>query len=122
MKKTVSLFLLAIGVLILFDTWGGSVSSTSSMIIVTEKGHTDNYREYWIKAYDPNNQLKEEAFEIVVDEEMVWHLIEENKEYFATYAQERDEGWVLEQIEHPAVPGNGEWISHIGGTHKYANK
>jgi len=30
---------------------------------------------------------------------MVWNLIEENKEYFSTYAKEEKSPWLLEQIE-----------------------
>ena len=74
----------------------GPFTSTTSMLIVIDKGHSSDYKEYWIKAYDPKNQAKEEAFKIVVQEEMVWHLIEENKVYFSSYAKEGDNPWVLE--------------------------
>ena len=81
----------------------GPFTSTTSMLIVIDKGHSSDYKEYWIKAYDPNNQAKEEAFKIVVQEEMVWHLIEENKEYFSSYGKKGDNPWVLEQIEHTDI-------------------
>ena len=80
---------------------GEQITSTASMLVVNEKGHTDNYDEYWIKAYDPNNQTKDEAFKIMVEDEMVWELIEEKKEYFSSYQKEGDQPWILEQIEHP---------------------
>ena len=73
------------------------------MLIVIEKGHSDDYKEYWIKAYDRNNQTKVQAFKIVVQEVMVWNLIEENKEYFSSYAKKGDKPWVLEQIEHTGI-------------------
>lgn len=53
--------------------------------VVNEKGHTKDYDEYWIKAYDPNDQTKAEAFKIMIKEEMVWELIEEKKKYFSSY-------------------------------------
>jgi len=34
--------------------------------MVIEKGQSSNNKEYWIKAYDPNNQNKEEAFMIMI--------------------------------------------------------
>ncbi|MBD8068082.1 hypothetical protein [Bacillus sp. PS06] len=81
----------------------GPFTSTTSQLIVMEKGHSSDYKEYWIKAYDPNNQGKEEAFKVVVQEEMVWHLIEKDKEYFSSYTKEGDKPWVLEQIEHVEI-------------------
>ena len=98
MKK--ALILLITVVLLVLASCGGPFTSTTSMLIVIEKGHSNDYKEYWIKAYDPNNQTKEEAFKIVVQEEMAWNLIEEDKEYFSSYAKEGDKPWVLEQIEH----------------------
>ena len=103
MKK--ALILLITVVLLVLASCGGPFTSTTSMLIVIEKGHSSDYTEYWIKAYDPNNQTKEEAFKIVVQEEMAWNLIEEDKEYFSSYAKEGDKSWVLEQIEHI------EWIN-----------
>ncbi|WP_042351634.1 hypothetical protein [Bacillus massiliigorillae] len=67
---------------------------------VIGKCRSDDYKEYWIIAYDFNNQQKEEAFKILVQEEMVWNLIEEGKEYFAVYAKKDNESWFLQQIEH----------------------
>ena len=98
MKK--ALILLITVVLLVLASCGGPFTSTTSILIVIEKGHSSDYKEHWIKAYDPNNQTKEEAFKIVVQEEMVWNLIEEDKEYFSSYAKEGDKSWVLEQIEH----------------------
>ncbi len=64
--------------------------------MVNEKGYSSDNKEHWIKAYDPNNQNKEEAFKIVIQEKMVWNLIEERKEYFAMYSKEGDTPSVLE--------------------------
>ncbi|WLD92865.1 hypothetical protein [Alkalihalobacillus sp. AL-G] len=101
MLRYSSLFIVFI--LLLITSCGGPFNSTTSMLIVIEKGHSKDYEEYWIKAYDPNNQTKAEAFKIVVKQEMVWNLIEENKEYFTSYAKEGDNPWFLEQIEHKEV-------------------
>ncbi|MCM3638877.1 hypothetical protein M3152_14335 [Sporosarcina luteola] len=97
MKKT-SVFLLLFVLLIL--TSCGGKSSTTSFLKVTEKGHSDNYEEYWIKAYDPNNETEDVAFKIMVDEVMVWNLIEEDKEYFTTYSKTGNKPWTLIHIEH----------------------
>ncbi|WP_088102945.1 hypothetical protein [Halalkalibacter urbisdiaboli] len=102
MKKTLGWLIL---VIFLLASCGGNgpYTSTASMLIVTEKGHSSDYKEYWIKAYNPNTQTKEEAFKIIVQEVMVWNLIEVNKEYFSTYAKEDDKPWILEQIEHKEI-------------------
>ena len=70
-------------VVLILASCGGTLSASS--LIVIEKGYSSDDKEYWIKAYDPNNQTKEEAFNIVVQEEMAWSLLEEDKEYFAAY-------------------------------------
>ncbi|MET3728167.1 hypothetical protein ABID52_001748 [Fictibacillus halophilus] len=77
----------------------GETHSTSSIIIVTDKGHSEDNKEYWIAAYNPNNEGKADTFRIIVEEVMVWNLIEEDKEYFSTYAKEGESPWLLEQIE-----------------------
>jgi len=70
MKKTFG-FCIIFFTLILASCGGVSTAST---LIVIEKGQSDNNKEYWIKAYDPNNQNKEEAFKIMIQEKMVWNL------------------------------------------------
>ena len=68
--------------------------------MVIEKGYSSDNKEYWIKAYDPNNQNKEEAFKIVIQEEIVWNLIEKDKEYFSLYSKKGGNPWFLEHIEY----------------------
>ena len=68
--------------------------------MVIEKGYSSDNKEYWIKAYDPNNQNKEEAFKIVIQEEIVWNLIEKDKEYFSLYSKKGGNLRVLEHIEY----------------------
>jgi hypothetical protein len=98
MKRALSLFIMCILVAILTSCGGPYTISTASMLIVTEKGNS-NENEYWIKAYDPNNQTKAEAFKIVVKEKMVWNLIEEDKKYYSRYRKEGDKPWFLKYIE-----------------------
>lgn len=97
MKKT--LFFILLFVVLTLTFCGGPYTSTTSSLKITEKGHSDNYKEYWIKGYDPNNHTEDVAFKIVVDEVMVWNLIEENKEYFTTYSKAGNNPWILIQIE-----------------------
>lgn len=96
MKKTFRLCIIFF-TLILASCGGVSTAST---LMVIEKGQSSNNKEYWIKAYDPNNQNKEEAFKVMINEEMVWNLIEEDKEYFAMYSEKEDNLRVLENIQH----------------------
>ncbi|TYS14050.1 hypothetical protein FZC78_19540 [Rossellomorea vietnamensis] len=98
MKRALS-FIFLVFTLLLVACEEGPFTSTSSMLVVSEKGHSSDYQEYWIKGYDPNNQTKEESFKVIVQEEMAWHLIEENKEYISSYTKEGDGDWVLGQIE-----------------------
>lgn len=101
MKKYLSV--LIIFFLLVLAACGEPPTSTSSFLIVIKKGHSSDYKEYWVEAYDPNNQTKAESFKILVQEEMVWNLIEENKEYFSLYAKKGDNPWALEQIEHHMI-------------------
>ncbi|TYS17162.1 hypothetical protein FZC78_11165 [Rossellomorea vietnamensis] len=96
-------FSFAIIILALFlAACNGIVSSpttTSSLLAVIDKGYSSDDEEYWLSAYDPNNQTEEDAFRIIVQDEVAWGLIEENKEYVSTYIQEEGEPAVLEKME-----------------------
>ena len=96
MKKTFG-FCIIFFTLILASCGGVSTAST---LIVIEKGQSDNNKEYWIKAYDPNNQNKEDAFKIWYKKRWFGTLPEEDKEYFAMYAEKGDNLQVLENIQH----------------------
>lgn len=99
MKRILSLFILII--LLLIVACGGTNSSTASMLIVIEKGYSSDNEEYWIRTYDPNNETKDEASKIIVNEVMVWNLIVEDKEYFATYGKEGNNPLTIYAIEYP---------------------
>ena len=97
MKKTSGLFIMLFTLML--ASCGGEASIASTLIVI-EKGYSSDNKEYWIKAYDPNNQNKEEAFKITMQEDMVWNLIEEDREYFSMYSKNKEEPWHLTQIEH----------------------
>ncbi|MBP3953135.1 hypothetical protein [Bacillus suaedae] len=100
MKKAFSFVMMTL--LLLLTACGYTVktpTTTSSMLIVVEKGYSSEDEEYWIKAYDPNNQTKEEAFRIIVQDELAWGLIEKNKEYISAYTTEENSPRVLETME-----------------------
>jgi hypothetical protein len=96
MKET-HILLLIVGLLLLSSCGHISSTTSASMLVVTEKGHTSD-KEYWIKAYDPNNQTKEEAFKLVIDEEILWENIEVDEEYASTYVKKGDQPWILIEI------------------------
>lgn len=98
MKKILSS--LVILSLLVIAACGGPYTSTASYLHVVEKGYSEDYKEAWIIAFDPNNETKQEAVKIIVEEPMVWNLIEVNKTYFTSYSKEKDNVWILDQIEH----------------------
>ncbi|AMQ05683.1 MULTISPECIES: hypothetical protein [Sporosarcina] len=96
MKRTLGLTFILLSLFL--AACGGPLTYTASTLVVVKKGHSD--KDHWIEAYDPNNQNKEEAFKIMVQEEMVWNLIEEDREYFSMYSKKKEVPWRLTQIEH----------------------
>jgi hypothetical protein len=97
MKKIA--FLLIIITLLLITACGGPYSSTTSDLYVVEKGYSKDYKEAWIIAFDPNDKTKQEKIKIMIEEPMVWNLIEINKPYFTSYSKKGDNPWILEQIK-----------------------
>lgn len=70
MRKTY--VLLMIGMLLVLSACSHVPStSAASLLVITEKGQSTD-EEFWIKAYDPNNQTKEEAFKLIVANELLW--------------------------------------------------
>lgn len=79
-----------------------SKTNTSSYIKITEKGTTG--KQYWATAIDPNS-LQQQKFILTIDNMNTWNLIEESKEYFATYEYTSlDKGADLLSMRHPAIP------------------
>lgn len=81
-------------------SFGELKTSASSQITVVEKDYSDDYKDAWIVAYDPNNSTKKIAIKIMIKDPMVWNLIETNKTYFAAYYREGNKPWELTQIAH----------------------
>lgn len=78
----------------------GPYTSTASLLNVVKKEHSEDYKEAWIIAFDPNYEEEPEEIKIIVKDPMVWNLIEVNKTYFTSYSKEGDNHWELEQINH----------------------
>ncbi|OLO37065.1 hypothetical protein BTR23_14110 [Alkalihalophilus pseudofirmus] len=102
-NKKVILSLLIIGIVVLtvgliYNTFSSTVTVTD--IIVTEKGHSDDYKDVWIKAFHPNEPMEvQEEINIIVNERMVWNLIETDKTYFVTYLTRRNGLIILKDIK-----------------------
>ncbi|MED1205438.1 hypothetical protein [Heyndrickxia acidicola] len=78
----------------------GRSSSTTSDLKVIGKGHSKDYKEYYIKAYDPNEQTQSMAFKIDIDDLNAWNLIEVNRNYIAVYDKTGQNKWLLKEVEH----------------------
>ncbi|QUW23007.1 hypothetical protein JSQ81_05400 [Sporosarcina sp. Marseille-Q4063] len=98
MKKILSSLMILF--LLVIAACGCPYTSTTSYLYVVEKGYSEDYREAWIIAFDPNNETNQENVMIIVEEPMVWNLIEVNKTYFTGYSKEKDDDWILDQIGH----------------------
>ncbi|PFO09414.1 hypothetical protein COJ85_02065 [Bacillus sp. AFS076308] len=99
MKKTPSLLVFFIFLLVV-TACGGPFTSTSSDLYVVKKAHSKDDNEAWIIAYDPNSITEKKEIKILVQELMVWNLIEVNKTYFSSYSKKGDNPWILDKIEH----------------------
>ena len=97
LKKILSPLIILL--LLVIAACGGPHTSTASYLFVVEKGYSEDYKESWIIAFDPNYDTQENV-KILVEEPMVWNLIEVNKTYFTSYSKEKDNYWILDQIEH----------------------
>ena len=98
MKKIPS-FLISIFLLVV-TACGGPFSTTTSELYIVKKAHSKDYQKAWIIAFDPNSIKVKKKIKIMVNEPMVWNLIEVNKTYLTTYSKEGDNLRVLEQIAH----------------------
>jgi hypothetical protein len=97
MKKNV-MVIFALLMLVTGCSVGGTYTSTSSEITVLDKEFSSDYKDAWIKAYDPNNSTEKESFKVVVKEPMVWNLIESGSSYFASYHKKGEGQWESQQI------------------------
>jgi hypothetical protein len=92
MKRIPSLVVVFIFLLVV-TACGGSFSSTSSDLYVVKKAHSKDYKKAWIIAYDPNSITEKKEIKIMVQEPMVWNLIEVNKTYFTSYSKKGANPW-----------------------------
>lgn len=78
--------------------------SITTSIIVEEKAQSDDLTKKWLTASNANTDTIEPV-RIEVENEMVWNLIEADREYFVTYQGSPQSGYVLEQIEQTGKDG-----------------
>jgi len=87
-------------IFILFMTaCSGNNYSSASMFTVVEKGYAEDYSEAWIIGFDPAED-EQVNIKVMVDDFMIWNLIEENRTYFTTFVKKGENPWHLEQINH----------------------
>ncbi|WP_438432936.1 hypothetical protein [Gorillibacterium sp. sgz500922] len=84
---------------VVYEQPGQMRTSTASMIIVTEKQHSSDYRTSWVMAYDPNSPNRQ-MFKIVVKDPIIWNLIEKDREYFASYFKKGNEDYHFHQLQY----------------------
>ena len=67
---------------------------------VTEKGHSNDNHEAWIKGFNPNSPVgQQEEIKVIVREPMVMNLIQKDKTYFVNYTIKRNGLIFLSDIE-----------------------
>lgn len=98
MRKTICFMFIS---LLIITGCSGSYTSAASMLNVVKKEHSEDYKEAWIIAFNPDYEEGPGEIKIMVKEPMVWNLIEVNQTYFASYSKEGDNHWKLEQINNP---------------------
>lgn len=81
--------------------------AVATTIRVTEKGRSDDFAKNWIVGSNVNTDTIG-PIRIEVENEMVWNLIEPNREYFVNYQGSVQQGYVLEQIERIGDDSDGK--------------
>ncbi|WNQ11947.1 hypothetical protein MJA45_02490 [Paenibacillus aurantius] len=72
-------------------------TSVGSFIKIIDKAHSTDGRESWVMAYDPNSPTPV-PFKIVIDNPMVWNLLEKDREYIASYLKKGEGDYHIEQV------------------------
>ena len=104
MKQLAVLMMLALLPLLLLGcSIGAADEGTTHPMVVLEKGHTGEGGYYWISAYDKYNEVNGSTYIIKVEDELVWNLIETNKEYALTLKGETEDSASLHYIEYPVL-------------------
>ncbi|QHE51749.1 hypothetical protein [Pontibacillus sp. HMF3514] len=99
MKRMLSILVVSICLLVMSACTGASITSTASDLHVVNKGYSEDYKHAWIIAYDLYSE-KQVKKKIMVENPMVWNLIEKEKTYSTSYSKEGNKPWKLDQIEH----------------------
>lgn len=102
-KLILTLSFIAITVLIIIWNHLFSTSSTTAVVTVLEKSHSEDNGEAYVIVLPPNmpKEYREEAkTKIVVKEPMVWNLIVKDEEYFIHYSSKPSGVNVLTHIEY----------------------
>ncbi|PLT28866.1 hypothetical protein [Peribacillus deserti] len=94
-KKLYLLFILLTAALYFVLFSNGMTTSTTSEIKVLKKAHSKDFKEAWIQVIDPNSTYSRVEIKIMVEEPMIWNLIEERTSYLTTYEKNEDNPWVL---------------------------
>ena len=76
-----------------------TTSSITTVLRVTEKNYSEDYKEKWIVGHNSSAEEIEEV-RIEVEDAKVWNLIEANREYFVSYQGSKEKGYVLGEIQH----------------------
>ncbi|MEJ8302296.1 hypothetical protein [Saccharibacillus sacchari] len=78
--------------------------SITTSVLITEKAQSDDLTKKWLIASNANTDTIAPV-RIEVENEMVWNLIQPDREYFVAYAGSPQSGYVLEQIEQTGTDG-----------------
>jgi hypothetical protein len=100
-KYLVLAFLILFGGLIVYNSHSQQelYISTTSYIMVKEKQYSKDFKNNWIIADDPNSKEKRD-FKIIINNPIIWNLIESDREYFASYHKSGSSEYIIGQLEH----------------------
>ncbi len=97
-QKYLVVMLLVVSILYIIFNSNQSHYSTVTSGIVINKSHKDEYI-ITLKIIDRNKKNGWRTLDILVDNEMVWNLIEKDRTYFVKYFWVNNDTPVLDQIE-----------------------
>jgi hypothetical protein len=109
MTRTIRITVFAvvvIGIIIGFNVWQDNRNasaltvSSASYLKIEAKQHSKDYKQQWIVAINPYNKTSQQL-KILVQDPMVWNLIQLNDTYFTSYSEHRNANWSLDQISMP---------------------
>ncbi|MFC9775044.1 hypothetical protein [Paenibacillus chitinolyticus] len=92
MKK----YLVMLGMVLILVACNSPKETTASYITVVDKGST-NDNQHWITVKKSDNK----EFKILIKEKNTWNLIEQGKDYFASYSTNESRESTLDSIDYP---------------------